>query len=381
MKSKWLISVGLVVCLVMTFALPMCAPAPAPPVEEEKPPVEEEAPPVVEEEEELAPYITAYMADGAEVFAVISGYIKEELGVDMRYSFLSCGEIGARMRAEAPYFAVDFVSACGPQAYLAKEEGWAVAYDSPNWRGAGDLWVDPDNYWWNRDCFSFILDANKDMLAESGYAMPESWDELLDPKWKGQITMPSPTSSGTAFMMLYSFMTLYGFNEGKGEEGGWEYLEALDTNIHHYVKSGSAPLDLCGRGEFILGISSDSNVLNRMESGLPITWTIPKEGTGYSSHNFFIVKGTKQEYTCQKIVDLLGTKGFAAELAAMKGVVTKWGADVPCAFYEGAIYPPERPFAVVGMPAYIPNIDLAWANANKARLLSEWEKRIGRAVE
>ena len=34
MKSKWLISVGLVVCLVLCFALPMCAPAP--PVEEEQ---------------------------------------------------------------------------------------------------------------------------------------------------------------------------------------------------------------------------------------------------------------------------------------------------------------------------------------------------------
>lgn len=41
---RLLISVGLVVCLLMAFVLPMCAPAP--PVEEEAPPVEEEAPPV-----------------------------------------------------------------------------------------------------------------------------------------------------------------------------------------------------------------------------------------------------------------------------------------------------------------------------------------------
>jgi len=40
MRWKWLISVGLVVCLVLCFALPMCAPAP-PAEEEEAPPTEQ----------------------------------------------------------------------------------------------------------------------------------------------------------------------------------------------------------------------------------------------------------------------------------------------------------------------------------------------------
>jgi iron(III) transport system substrate-binding protein len=51
-----------------------------------------------------------------------------------------------------------------------------------------------------------LLVGNKDKLKEKGYALPNSWQELLDPKWKGQIVMPSPLSSGTANMIRFSFL-------------------------------------------------------------------------------------------------------------------------------------------------------------------------------
>jgi iron(III) transport system substrate-binding protein len=81
--------------------------------------------------------------------------------------------------------------------------------------------------------------------------MPESRKDLLDPKWKGEIIMPSPLSSGTANMKRFSFLALYGDAEG------WKFIEALDKNIAFYTRSGNAPMDLVGRGEFTLGITSD----------------------------------------------------------------------------------------------------------------------------
>jgi len=168
-----------------------------------------------------------------------------------------------------------------------------------------------------------FLVGNKDLLAKAGYTMPESWEDLLDPKWSTNIVMPSPLTSGTAFMMLYSFMTHYGFNKGKGEEGGWEYLEALNKNIHHYTRGGNVPSDLVGRGEFMLGISSDEMVMPRIKGGYPLAWTVPKEGTGYGSSGAIIFKGTKKLYTCQKIIDLFGTTKFCKFWSGLAGYVTK----------------------------------------------------------
>lgn len=364
MKSKWLISLGLVVCLVLAFALPMCAPAPAPPVEEEAPPVEEE----------LAPYVKAYCSLTIDNGKLIEKFIKESLGVDIRYTISSCGEIEAKLLAEAPRFSADMdIGSCSTACFTAKRRGFCLPYDSPAWRGE-TTWKDPGNNIFGTGTFSFVTAGNKDMLAEAGYALPESWDDLLDPKWKGQIVMPSPLTSGTAYMMVHSFITLYGFNKGltgsEAEEAGWKFLEALNENVHHYTRSGNAPTDLVGRGEFMMSITSDENILNRLALGYPIVWGVPEEGTGYDMLFSFILKGTKEEYTCQKIIDLAATTGWCKTFAEM-GYVTK-DPEAPTKLYADL---PE------GAPKYIPNIDPEWANEERSRLCDEWEERIGRVAQ
>ena len=341
MKRKMVIVMGLIVCLLMLFSLPVYA-------------------------EKLAASITAYGGSGAvEIDGKVAKFIEKELGVKVRFDSLSHGVIHAKVQAEAPRFSADICWNVGfPLMVKAKEEGWAVSYDSPNWRGAGDVWVDPDGYWWNTGSWAFVLVGNKDLLAKAGYTMPTSWEDLLDPKWSTNIVMPSPLTSGTAFMMLYSFMTHYGLNVGKGEEGGWRYLEALNKNIHHYTRGGNVPSDLVGRGEFMLGISSDEMVMPRIKGGYPLVWCVPKEGTGYGSSGAIIFKGTKKLYTCQKIIDLFGTTKFCKFWSGLAGYVTK---------------DPQAVSALYGkIPKYIRNIDQGWAAANKGRLCDEWVKRIGR---
>jgi len=360
MKSKWLISVGLIVCLVAAFALPMCAPAP---------PAEEEEAPPVEEEEELASSVNLYIAAASpDIAADMAKYIKEKSGVEIRQQFLSCGELGAKMKAEAPRFSADYaMHVCGPEAFMAKDNGWCVPYDSPAWRGAGE-WKDPDNALFKLANWSAIPIGNKELLAEKGYTMPESWDDFLDPKWEGQIVMPSAVSSGNGYQLLHAFMTIYGFNKGltgeAAEEAGWEYMKALDKNMHHYTRSGSTPADLVGRGEFILGMTQDAAAQKRIKAGYPLVYTIPEEGIGWGGAYAFIFKGTEKLYTCQKIIDLLGTPEYGKFVAGL-GYSTK---DAPSEFYEE-------------IPKYVPNIDEPWAIKNKSRLLDEWKDRIGRVAE
>jgi iron(III) transport system substrate-binding protein len=347
MKAKLVVSVGLAICVAISFLLaaPVLAATPAP---------------------KLAASVTAFGGSGAvEIDGEVAKFIEKELGVKVKFDSLSHGVIHSRVIAEAPRFSADICWNVGfPLMVEAKEKGWSVAYDSPNWRGSGDVFVDPDGYWWNNGNWAFVLVGNKDLLAKKGYTLPTSWEELLDPKWKNNIIMPSPATSGTAFMMLYSFTTLYGFNVGKGEEGGWEYLEALNKNIHHFTRGGNVPSDLVGRGEFMLGISSDEMVLPRIKEGYPLVWCVPKEGIGYGSAGAIIFKGTEKLYTCQKIIDLFGTTKFCKFWSGLAGYVTK---------------DPKAVSALYGkIPKYIPNINQAWAVANKGRIIDEWVKKIGR---
>lgn len=314
-----------------------------------------------------AEYITVYEGSGSvEIGGKVAKFIQDKLGIEVRFTSESHGVIHSRIKAEAPNFSGDMALNIGfPLMVEAKEKGWSVAYASPNWKGAGDVWVDKDGYWWNQGNWAFVLVGNKKSLADKGYKMPESWDELLDPKWKDQIVMPSALTSGTAYMMVYSFMTLYGFNKDQGEAGGWKYLEALNKNVAQYTRGGNVPTDLVGRGEFLLGITSDEMVMPRIREGYPLLYQVPKEGIGYGTAGAIILKGTKKLDSCQKVIDFIGTAEFCKFWSELAGYVTK--------------DPSVKPALYGGIPAYIPNIDQAWAVENKTRLLEEWKNRIGRA--
>jgi iron(III) transport system substrate-binding protein len=264
----------------------------------------------------MAEDINAYMGLSPENNATVVKFIKEKTGIIVNQNFQSFGEIQAKVKAEAPNFNADIIVGCGsPLAFMAKKNGWAVPYVSSSWKGVAEVFMDPQGYWYNFSNFSFVLVGNKDRLAKAGYSMPKSWKDLLDPKWKGEIVMPSPLSSGTANQMRFTFLALY------GDDAGWKFLADLDKNIHHYTRSGNAPTDLVGRGEFMLGLTSDENVKKRLDDGYPLIWTVPQEGTGYDGTFALILNGTKKLDTAKKVIYVLGTPEFSALMSEI-GYVT-----------------------------------------------------------
>jgi len=303
----------------------------------------------------MAEEINAYMGTSPDNNAKIAKFIKDKTGITVNQTFQSFGEIEARMKAEAPNFNADMTIGCGSSTgFLAKKSGWAVPYVSPAWKGVPEVFLDPQGNWYNIANFSFVLVGNKDRLAKAGYTMPTSWKDLTDPKWKGEILMPSPLSSGTANMMRFSFLALYGDIEG------WKFLEALDKNIAYYTRSGNAPTDLVGRGEFMLGITSDENVKKRLDDGYPLYWSIPAEGTGYDGTFAMILKGTKKLDACKKIIDVLGTPEFSELMAAI-----------------GYVTPRPAPNALYGktLPKYI-KLDLGKASDDKAMNNDIWKQKL-----
>jgi iron(III) transport system substrate-binding protein len=298
--------------------------------------------------------VRVYMGLSPENNVKVVNFVKEKTGISVLQTFQSFGEIEAKVKSEAPNFNADMVGGCGsPLAFMAKKSKWSAPYQSPAWRGVNPVFVDPEGYWFNISNFSFVLVGNKDKLKEKGYEMPKSWKDLLDPKWKDQIVMPSPLSSGTANMIRYSFLSLY------GEDEGWKFLAALDKNIHHYTRSGNAPTDLVGRGEFLLGITSDENVKKRIDEGYPLIWSIPGEGTGYDGTFAFIFTGTKMADTCKKVVDAFGSQGFSDMMAAI-----------------GYMTPRPAANALYGKitPKYI-KLDLGWAAENRPKWNDVWKEK------
>jgi iron(III) transport system substrate-binding protein len=301
-----------------------------------------------------AQQVRVYMGLSPENNVKVVEFVKAKTGIQILQTFQSFGEIEAKVKSEAPNFNADMVTGCGsPLAFMAKKNKWAIPYKSAQWEGITPEFVDKDGNWFNMSNFTFVLVGNKDKLKEKGYTLPKSWKELLDPKWKDQIVMPNPLSSGTANMMRYTFFALY------GEEQGWKFMEALDKNIHHYTRSGNAPTDLVGRGEFLLGITSHENVKKRIDEGYPLIWSIPDEGTGYDGTFAYIFTGTKIMDTCKKVIDAFGTQEFSKMMAEL-----------------GYVTPRPAPNALFGdIPLKYVKLDLGWAADNRPKWNDVWKEK------
>lgn len=299
--------------------------------------------------------ISAYMGYSREVNEGIAKNVEEKLGIEIKHITLSWGECWARVQTEKPRFNADMVISYGAaQAIDGKKQGIYECFQAPSWADIDTVFKDPDGCWYALGTFSFVLVGNKKKLAEKGWGMPMSWKDLLDPKWKGQIVAPSPRTSGTAFMLNYSFLQLYGWEEG------WKYLKGLDNNMAFYTKSGNAPTDLVGRGEYLLGITADENVLKRINDGYPIQWVIPAEGIGYEGNYTVILKGTKKLELCKKIMDYFGTREFSEFLAS-------FGYFPPRPGIASALYGAAK-------PTYI-DLDHKWAVKNRSKIIKTWKSK------
>ncbi len=299
--------------------------------------------------------ISAYMGFSREVNEALAKQIQDKLGIEVKNITLSWGEIWARLQTESPRFNADMVLSFGAsEAINGAKKGYYEKYQSPGWDGIDEAFKSKDGSYYALGTFSFLLLSNKDKLAEMGYDVPKSYQELLDPKWKGQIVIPSPRTSGTAYMINYSFLQLY------GEKAGWEYLEKLDENVAFYTKSGNAPTELVGRGEYLLGIGADENVLKRIKDGYPLQWTVPVEGIGYEGNYCTILKGTKKLDLAKKVMDYLGSEEISKFLGSMGYIPPRTGS-------VSALYGEVQPTFI--------ELDHAWAVKNKRTIVKQWKSK------
>lgn len=113
-------------------------------------------------------------------------------------------------------------------------------------------------------------------LKEKGLAVPASYEELLDPGYRGLISMPSPSSSGTGYMFLRQLVNEW------GEDEAFAYFEKLTENILHYTSSGSGPVNDLIQGEAAIGLGMTAQAAVEIADGADLQIIFFGEGSPYS---------------------------------------------------------------------------------------------------
>jgi iron(III) transport system substrate-binding protein len=310
--------------------------------------------------------ITAYTSleeDDARIYLESFTAAHPDIKVDLLR--LSTGDLGARILAEKDNPRHDVIW------------GWAVTqmvdprilemiepYAPKEIDKVNDVYKDGANHWFATTGYLAAFCVNTQRLEDKGLPMPASWQDLLDPVYKGEIVMPNPASSGTGYLQIASILQM------KGEEEGWKFLEELDKNMAQYIKSGSKPCKVAASGEYTIGASFAFSGVKQIMEGYPLKLVIPSEGAGYELEASALMKTSANKEDSRAFLDWLLTPE-AAELYGQRAAMS----SVP-----GAKATEEA--LAAGLPEDVSTVlyrmDFDWSAQNKERILAEWQKRIER---
>ncbi|WP_355661172.1 putative 2-aminoethylphosphonate ABC transporter substrate-binding protein [Halomonas salifodinae] len=276
----------------------------------------------------------------------------------------STGVITARLLAERDNPRADVVWGLAATSLLVlEEEGLLSRYAPEGVEALEPKFVDPaarngqDPAWVGMDAWVAAICYNTIEGERQGVPMPTSWEDLTRPEYRGQVIMPNPSSSGTGYLDVASWMQLW------GEEGAWDYMDRLHDNIARYTHSGSAPCNLAASGEAVVGVSFAFRGARLKSQGAPVEVVFPEEGLGWDMEAAAIIEGGANRAAAETLLDWAVSREANELYNEGYAVVAYPGVAQPIDNYPEDIA--ERMI----------DADFAWAAVNRERLLEEWQRR------
>lgn len=143
--------------------------------------------------------------------------------------------------------------------------------------------------------------VNTEKLKTLGVEAPKKWEDLLDPRLKGEVQLPDPRSSGTTYTIMATLIQQW------GEEKTFAFLKQLDKNISQYVKSSLVTANL-SRGESAVTVGFVHSYATEKEKGAPVEAVLPADGVGYALGGVSILKGARNIENAKLFMDWVLSK-------------------------------------------------------------------------
>jgi iron(III) transport system substrate-binding protein len=291
---------------------------------------------------------------------------ERKTGVKVAMTRKSSGEIYAQVKAEASNPRGDiWWGGTGDPHLQAAEEGLLVEYRSPMEKDLAPwaLRQARDAKYRTVGVYAGVLGFgyNTELLARKKLPEPKCWNDLASDKYRDEVQVADPNSSGTSYTMLATLVQLH------GEDKGFDFMKRLHKNINQYTKSGAAPAKAAASGETLIGITFMHDLVTMAVGGAPIKVVAPCEGTGYEVGSMSIIKGGKNPKEARMWYDWALTPEAQAIGAESKAY------QIPS--NKHAKVPPQAPRLD---QTKVIDYDFAkyGSSAERKRLLSKWDKEV-----
>ena len=218
---------------------------------------------------------------------------------DITIEYMSTGNHAAKLLAEGTKTECDisydleygYLEQLDRKGYLADLSDYDMSIYTEDTAVSNDYIIEIRN--------SGAVIINMELLKEKGLTEPTSYVDLLNPEYKGLVSMPDPKASGTGYMFLKSLVNAW------GEEEAFAYFENLTPNILQYTSSGSGPINALLQGEAVIGLGMTGQAAVQIGEGADFKILYFEEGSPYSLYGQAIIKGKENRQCVKEVFDFL----------------------------------------------------------------------------
>jgi ABC-type Fe3+ transport system substrate-binding protein len=185
---------------------------------------------------------------------------------------------------------------------------------------------DKDAFWVGTALEPYGLVYHPKKIQRLGIPEPKEWEDLLNPKLKGEVAQCAPTRSSSSNATYEVILSMH------GEEKGWLWLKRLADNTGHFTARSRDVPTVVAKGEYSAGFAVPSYMaFEEKLAGFDIKFVAPK--------NAFV--------TPETLAVLAGARNPKAARAFIEFLLTERGQRV---FMERGLFPITPKFKVQGPP-------------------------------
>jgi iron(III) transport system substrate-binding protein len=191
-----------------------------------------------------------------------------------------------------------------------EQQGLLAAYVSPVAADFPEDYRSPHGYWHGFAARARVLVVNKQRVAES--ASPHSIEDLVDPRWEGQVAIAKPLFGTTA---THAAVLFAHWGEGRAQA----FFRQLKRNAQ--VLSGNKQVALAvARGDLAFGLTDTDDAMVEIDAGQRVEIVYPDQqegglGTLFIPNTVAIIQGGPHAQQARVLVDYLLSAAVETQLA------------------------------------------------------------------
>jgi iron(III) transport system substrate-binding protein len=252
--------------------------------------------------------VVLYNASDAVNSAMVEAFKKKHPDIEVKFVSGSTGPIAERAIAEKSNPQADVIYLVNNVALeQLKSAGVFEPYEPKNSKLRPEF-READGFYSRYFATTMCMVVNTQRLAEKKLPMPRTWEDLIKPVYKKEISLPSPLKSGTGGAILTTFVDAF----------GWTFVENLNQNVYQYSDGGSGGAGLAGSGEVTIGLSYDTTCYSVKSSGKPVE-VVYGSITPYVSEGGGLVAGAPHPEEAKIFLDFMASEDAAKVLGGVVG--------------------------------------------------------------